>query len=93
MKAKTRIVAAVKACYDSYSDYARKVLYIPVIPPYPKVTWEAGNTPQGSRGRWIIDGHDWPMAADEVVAEFQRRALMWEDKMRRRSDPVESVDY
>lgn len=88
MKAKTRVVTAAKELYETYANYSRRVLNIPVVPAYPSVTWKAGNTKEGARGTWIIDGREYPGTVDQVVAHFQERTVYWEDKLRRKSEPV-----
>lgn len=75
MKEKTRVEQAVKACYDAYSDYARKVDNMPMIPKFPEVRWQRGSLKNPNTG-WWIDGTLYPGSAEQVIE-------LW-DKQRRR---------
>ena len=68
--------------YDAYTDYSRKVLNIPVIPNYPKVSWKAGNHSNGVGGVWVIDGREYPGTVDQVEAHFKERTDYWIEKVK-----------
>lgn len=83
MKAQTQIEHAVKACYDAYADYARKVENIPVIPSFPKVSWVRGSLKNENTG-WIVDGRLYPGTADEVVNYWNKRTALWLARTRKK---------
>lgn len=76
MKAQTAIERAVKACYDAYSDYARKVEGIPVIPTFPKVSWVRGSLQNPETG-WLVDGKLFNGTAEQVVAHWDKQTEKW----------------
>lgn len=82
MKAKTQIEQAVKACYDAYSDYARKVDNIPVIPSFPKVEWVKGSLKNDASG-WLVDGKLYNGTADQVVAHWNKQTERWHRRIRK----------
>lgn len=79
MKAKTQIEQAVKAAYDAYAEYARKVDNMPVIPAFPRVSWERGSLKNPNTG-WIIDGRLYPGTAEQVITHWDRVRVRWEKK-------------
>lgn len=83
MKAQTRIEAAVKACYDAYADYARKVDNMPVIPSFPKVRWERGSLKNSNTG-WWVDGRLYNGTAEEVIAHWDKQTLKWVARLRKK---------
>ncbi len=87
MKAETRIKGAAKSLYEAYTEYSKTVLNIPVTAKVPKVEWMAGNTKGGNAG-WLVDGSLYPGKAEQVVQHFEQLRNAWEEKTKRKSDPV-----
>ncbi len=83
MKEQTKIEQAVKRCYEAYSDYARIVDNIPVIPKFPKVTWERGSLKNESTG-WTVDGKLYHGSAEQVVAYWDKLTERWVAKTRKK---------
>lgn len=80
MKAKTLIEQSVKACYDAYADYARKVDNIPVIPNFPRVSWERGSLKNPNTG-WWVDGKLYPGSAEQVIKHWTKLRAYWVGRM------------
>jgi hypothetical protein len=92
MKAQTQIERAVKACYDAYAEYARKVDNIPVIPQFPKVTWVRGSLKNEASG-WLIDGKLYNGTAQEVVSHWNKQTERWTAKLRKKLEtPLEQLE-
>lgn len=77
MKAKTRILNAVKRCYNAYAEWSDATYSIPVKAPVPKIEWRGGRGPGSG---WMIDGQLWPTleyTTDRIVAHFEEMASQW----------------
>ncbi len=66
MKAQTRIRTAVFMERQVYSDYARIVDHVPVIPKKPRVEWRSGIG-------WYIDGKRVRGSATDIINDCQQR--------------------
>ncbi len=80
MKAKTQIEQTVHAAYVAYADYARRVDNIPVVPSFPKVSWERGSLKNPNTG-WVVDGTLYPGSAEAVMKHWRKVRAYWLKKM------------
>jgi hypothetical protein len=91
MKAQTRLKKAVKGYYEAYSKYAQVTLNIPFTAPIPRVLWHPGSHVNDKTG-WEIDGKFYSKTAEDLIADYNRQADKWIEKLKRKSDPVPVVE-
>lgn len=76
MKTTTAIRAAVKLCYDAFTDYARIVQNVPVIPKIPQVSYKTGKG-------WEIDGQLFKLPAEKVIDHYDQCQRYWHEEIKR----------